>query len=313
VQVGRVAVINYGPDYGKICVIVDIIDHNRVLIDGPEPINGIARQPYNLRRLALTRLRFPLAKGARSNTLLKAFNHHKILDKWRKSSWAKKIIARQNKDNLTDFQRFVVATAKSKKNYALSRAMKNILQKKRKARKLKRQATKLLRQGKDLPKKLSKVLPPSKREAIKKGGAPPTKKEKKEKRDAAAAAAKKEKKEKKPKQKKHGLAFLEATRLTKLHRSLAKKAQTTAAHNLKKRKRAAEKKKKPAQGDAATATTEKPQKKAAAAAASKSKTGKGSSKEAPPAKRQKTAKKAAEKKPKTAEKPKAAAATTAAK
>ena len=30
VEVGRVAMINYGEDYGKLCVIMDVLDHNRV-------------------------------------------------------------------------------------------------------------------------------------------------------------------------------------------------------------------------------------------------------------------------------------------
>lgn len=30
VQVGRVAVINYGDDEGKLCTIIDVVDHNRV-------------------------------------------------------------------------------------------------------------------------------------------------------------------------------------------------------------------------------------------------------------------------------------------
>ena len=32
VEVGRVAYINYGPDFGKLCTIVDIIDGKRVFI-----------------------------------------------------------------------------------------------------------------------------------------------------------------------------------------------------------------------------------------------------------------------------------------
>jgi len=34
VEVGRVCCINYGPDAGKICVIVDIVDQARALVDG---------------------------------------------------------------------------------------------------------------------------------------------------------------------------------------------------------------------------------------------------------------------------------------
>ena len=30
VEIGRVAVINYGPEYGKLVVISDVVDQNRV-------------------------------------------------------------------------------------------------------------------------------------------------------------------------------------------------------------------------------------------------------------------------------------------
>jgi ribosomal protein L14E/L6E/L27E len=30
VEIGRVALVNYGKDYGKLVVIVDVIDQNRV-------------------------------------------------------------------------------------------------------------------------------------------------------------------------------------------------------------------------------------------------------------------------------------------
>ena len=30
VEIGRVALVNYGPDYGRLVVIVDVIDQNRV-------------------------------------------------------------------------------------------------------------------------------------------------------------------------------------------------------------------------------------------------------------------------------------------
>ncbi len=35
VEAGRLVVVQYGPQKGKIATIVDIIDDRRVLIDGP--------------------------------------------------------------------------------------------------------------------------------------------------------------------------------------------------------------------------------------------------------------------------------------
>ena len=35
VEVGRVVKVNYGPDEGKLAVVVEILNDKRVLIDGP--------------------------------------------------------------------------------------------------------------------------------------------------------------------------------------------------------------------------------------------------------------------------------------
>lgn len=60
VQVGRVVLINYGADTGKLAVIVEIISTNRVLID------GFKRQEISLRRVTLTDVTIDIAKGAKS-------------------------------------------------------------------------------------------------------------------------------------------------------------------------------------------------------------------------------------------------------
>lgn len=67
VQPGRVAYVNFGDDFGKALVIVDIADENRVLVEGPT--NGFPRVLYPLRRLTLTGLRLPILRGARTGTL----------------------------------------------------------------------------------------------------------------------------------------------------------------------------------------------------------------------------------------------------
>ena len=41
-EIGRVAYVNAGPEAGKIVAIVNVIDQNRVLIDGPT--SGVRRQ-----------------------------------------------------------------------------------------------------------------------------------------------------------------------------------------------------------------------------------------------------------------------------
>jgi hypothetical protein len=43
VEVGRVAMINYGEDYGKLCVIMDVLDHNRVSATAGQAAAGTTR------------------------------------------------------------------------------------------------------------------------------------------------------------------------------------------------------------------------------------------------------------------------------
>ena len=64
VEVGRVALITYGPDTGKLCTIVNIIDHNRVLVDGPENVTGCHRHQISVKRIMLTDLTVPCRLNA---------------------------------------------------------------------------------------------------------------------------------------------------------------------------------------------------------------------------------------------------------
>merc|ERR1712098_446972 len=52
VEIGRIAVLNDGPNAGKIAAIVNVIDQNRVLVDGPT--SGVLRQEFPIKRMQLT-------------------------------------------------------------------------------------------------------------------------------------------------------------------------------------------------------------------------------------------------------------------
>ncbi|KAL7751333.1 hypothetical protein RI367_003193 [Sorochytrium milnesiophthora] len=113
VQLGRVVLVTFGPDQGKIAVIAEIIDHNRVLIDGPT--TGVKRQPINFARIALTPLVVTrLPRGAKSNTVKKMVEAQGIVDKWTASSWGKKLAVRARRAQLTDFDRFKVMVLKKR-------------------------------------------------------------------------------------------------------------------------------------------------------------------------------------------------------
>ena len=60
--------MNYGEDYGKRVVIVDIADSHRVLVDGAG--NGFPRVLYPIKRLTLTSLLVPgVNRGARTGSV----------------------------------------------------------------------------------------------------------------------------------------------------------------------------------------------------------------------------------------------------
>ena len=72
-QVGRVCLVNYGPDEGKLCTVVDIIDGNKVMVDGPLEITGVSRQMMPLKRLALTDLAVSIPKSSKDQVIKDAF------------------------------------------------------------------------------------------------------------------------------------------------------------------------------------------------------------------------------------------------
>ena len=67
IEIGRVALINYGEDSGKLCVIVDILNGNQVLIDCPTL--GVVRHIISVRRLSLTDIKIHAKKGIKTSKL----------------------------------------------------------------------------------------------------------------------------------------------------------------------------------------------------------------------------------------------------
>ena len=110
--------INYGEDYGKLVVIVDMVDMNRVLVDG---MGKFPRVIYPLKRLNLTRLRVPgVLRGCRTGTLSKAVKKFELDDKWAKTPAAQKMDRQTKRSALTDFQRFQVMILRKQRSYTAS-------------------------------------------------------------------------------------------------------------------------------------------------------------------------------------------------
>merc|ERR1712154_733543 len=62
VEIGRVAYVAFGADKGKLVVIVDVIDQNRALVDGP--CSGVSRKDMNFKAMHLTPLKVDIHHSA---------------------------------------------------------------------------------------------------------------------------------------------------------------------------------------------------------------------------------------------------------
>ncbi|KAK0051647.1 60S ribosomal protein L14 [Biomphalaria pfeifferi] len=68
---GRVAYIAHGADKGKLVAIVDVIDQNRALVDGP--CSCVGRKDMNFKALHLTPYTIKINHSARTGTVKKAW------------------------------------------------------------------------------------------------------------------------------------------------------------------------------------------------------------------------------------------------
>ncbi|CAF2156891.1 unnamed protein product [Brassica napus] len=82
VEIGRVALVNFGKDYGKLVVIVDVVDQNRALVDAPD----MERIQMNLKRLSLTDIVIDINRVPKKKILIEAMEKADVKNKWEKSS-----------------------------------------------------------------------------------------------------------------------------------------------------------------------------------------------------------------------------------
>ena len=113
VEVGRVIIINYGPLTGKLAVIVDILTTTKVIVQGLK--GGVRRQELSLRRVTLTDYKIDIKRSAKREEVFKAIEAYKLEEKFKKSTFAKKMELREKRANLTDFDRFKVMRLRQKR------------------------------------------------------------------------------------------------------------------------------------------------------------------------------------------------------
>ncbi|XP_027623350.1 60S ribosomal protein L14-like [Tupaia chinensis] len=122
VEVGQVAYISFGPHAGKLVAIVDVIDQNRALVDGP--CTRVRRQAMPFNRMQLTDFILKFPHSAHQKYVRKAWQEAGINTKWAATRWAKKIEARERKAKMTDFDRFKVMKAKKMRNRKIKNEVK---------------------------------------------------------------------------------------------------------------------------------------------------------------------------------------------
>ena len=116
VELGRIALVTYGEEAGKLCTIVDVIDSNRVLVDGPETLTGVKRQAINLKRIQLTNIKIPAKLNASQKTLKGLWASEGVESQWKSTNQFKKRSARALRATTTDFDRFKILIAKKERS-----------------------------------------------------------------------------------------------------------------------------------------------------------------------------------------------------
>ena len=116
VEPGRVCYINYGKDYGKLVVIVDMLDITRVLIDSTD--GKMPRVIYPLKRLTLTKLKVnKVHRGCRTGQLKKLVKDNDISAAFAKTPAAIKMAKYSRRKELTDFERFKVMVLRKQRSF----------------------------------------------------------------------------------------------------------------------------------------------------------------------------------------------------
>ncbi|KAJ2881604.1 hypothetical protein H4R27_003983, partial [Coemansia aciculifera] len=120
VEVGRVVLITHGEDAGKIATIVDIVDHNRAIVDGPT--TDVKRQIIAYKNVVLTDIVVKcLPRTIGTKALAKFLEKEQVVEAWQKTAWAQKLEARKRRANMSDFDRFKLMRLKKQQRDIVNR------------------------------------------------------------------------------------------------------------------------------------------------------------------------------------------------
>ena len=90
-EIGRVVYVNYGTLVGKIAVVVELVNKNRVIISGPGL--GVNRTLISNRRLELTQFRVPnVSYNIKEGELKKQIDAFNLVSRFNSTERGKKIL-----------------------------------------------------------------------------------------------------------------------------------------------------------------------------------------------------------------------------
>ncbi|KAG4304757.1 hypothetical protein PORY_001810 [Pneumocystis oryctolagi] len=122
VEIGRVVFLINGDFKGKIAVIVEVLDHQRVLLDGPR--TGVSRHVASCNDFLLTSIIVrSLSHSVRTGVIAKRWDAQDVTTQWNETKMAKKLFSSQRRMQLNDFERFQVRILKKQKRREIARAL----------------------------------------------------------------------------------------------------------------------------------------------------------------------------------------------
>jgi len=181
VEIGRVIYLRFGRYKDTLAVITDVIDQNWVLADGRAFPGGMMRAPVNLKDISLTHLKLKMGHGLRHQLLRELVAKEDVVNKWSKTTVARRLEKQTNKRNSTDLERWRIQHNRRQRSYLIKvkfnklkkRAQKIAEEKHAKKSKRERPAKvkKTEKKKKDLPKKSPEAPPAKAKKTSKKGDA----------------------------------------------------------------------------------------------------------------------------------------------
>ena len=109
VHVGRLVEILQEKEDNKLAIIVDFFDENKMLVDGPETLTGVARQAAYLSHMKPTDFSVKIERGATTAAVEKACADEKVFEKFAAIPAQVEKSKEAKRAKLNDFQRFVAS------------------------------------------------------------------------------------------------------------------------------------------------------------------------------------------------------------